>query len=75
MSVELTREELERELVGVFAVADGVVPSLTLDCRKLEVRFLCTASGNESVCSRYKPGRMACTFRHIETNECRSEFG
>ena len=73
----MTEKEIAKEIEGRFK--DGVansLPVMTVDFRKLEARYVCTARGNESLCIRFQQSftGKACGFRNTEDNTCYSQL-
>ena len=64
----MTAKQLEQELEVILASSGAeVLPEFKTDFRRLTVRYLCKADGNETLCKRYAASPAGCcTYRMIE---------
>jgi len=67
---ETVKRQLEEMLEGGEGVSN-FEQNMIVDLRKMEVRYTCTANGNETVCKYFSPNgsRESCSHKG-ENGEC-----
>ena len=68
---ESIKQQLENMLETNEEGTTDFEQMMIVDLRKMEVRFTCTANGNETVCKYFSPNgsRTSCSHKG-EDNEC-----